>query len=66
MSWDKIKLSFTPNNVMQQRDREEYIDILKAIAAFFTVFYHFAYYKLDYTLWRIFLFFRFSPYIRKG
>lgn len=48
MSWDKIKLSFTPNNVMQQRDREEYIDILKVIAAFFTVFYHFAYYKLDY------------------
>ena len=48
MNWDKIKLSFTPNNVMQQRDREEYIDILKVIAAFFTVFYHFAYYKLDY------------------
>lgn len=43
-----IKQLFMPKDRLQSKARIEYIDFLKILAAFFTVFYHFAYYKLNY------------------
>lgn len=48
MNWNDFKLSFLPKNAEQSKDRIAYLDFLKVLAAFLTVFYHFAYYKLDY------------------
>lgn len=48
MNWNDFKLSFLPKDVEKNQDRKEYLDFLKVVAAFLTVFYHFAYYKLDY------------------
>ena len=48
MNWNGLKVSFLPKKEIQSQDRKSYLDVLKIIAAFLTVFYHFAYYKLDY------------------
>lgn len=46
---ETIKLEFIPaKNKNNPLNRLLYIDILKILAAFLTVFYHLAYYKLDY------------------
>lgn len=45
---NELKLSFLPKEVGQSSGRKAYIDFLKVLAAFLTVFYHFAYYKLNY------------------
>ena len=44
----KYKQVFMPKDAVKENMRIEYIDLLKAIAAFLTVFYHYGYYKLDY------------------
>ena len=44
-----IKTSFLPTSTNKiKTDRILYLDFVKFFAAFFTVFYHLAYYKLDY------------------
>lgn len=48
MNWNDFKLEFLPKNAEQSNDRIAYLDFLKVLAAFLTVFYHFAFYKLDY------------------
>ena len=48
MNKNEVKQLFMPRDMIQSKARIEYIDFLKVLAAFFTVFYHFAYYKLDY------------------
>lgn len=48
MNWNDFKISFLPNNVGQSHDRKKYLDFLKVVAALLTIFYHFAYYKLNY------------------
>ena len=46
---EKIKLEFLPTKPQNNSsNRLLYIDVLKILAAFLTVFYHFAYYELDY------------------
>lgn len=43
-----FKKLFMPKQDTPQAERIYYIDFLKILAAFLTVFYHFAYYKLNY------------------
>ena len=43
-----VKKALIPANRLDAKKRLAYIDLVKLVAAFFTVFYHFAYYKLDY------------------
>lgn len=44
---NKLKTEFLPSLGLNT-DRKLYLDFLKLLAAFLTVFYHFAYYKLNY------------------
>lgn len=48
MNWKEIKEMFMPKGIARETERIVYIDFLKVVAAFLTVFYHYAYYKLDY------------------
>ncbi len=44
----KLKTEFLPAKTHHGGNRNLYLDFLKALAAFLTVFYHFALYRLDY------------------